>query len=170
MTRHLQKYDPGTYDYVLFSYHGLPLRQLRRIHPETDPASCNCTEVMPAEGSLCYKASCYDTSRILAEKLDLKDCRWGTSFQSRLTKHWTGPFTDSVLSELARSGKSRILVTAPSFVADCLETLIEIQEEYRDIFLAAGGTEFTFAESLNSSNEWAEAVIEIAKDKAGNPV
>jgi ferrochelatase len=167
MTMQLRRYNPCEYDYVLFSYHGLPLRHLKKIHPETDPSDCNCTEKMPPDGEICYKATCFETSRILAGSLDLEPGKWGTSFQSRLTRNWTDPFTDDVLKELARSGKKKILVAAPSFVADCLETLIEVREVYREVFLSAGGTIFTFAESLNSSSEWAEAVLEIAGYKPG---
>lgn len=162
MTDHLRSFNLSDYDYVLFSYHGLPLRQINRIHPRRNAAVCDCTKRMPAEGRFCYKAACYETSRILAARLRLEADKWGTSFQSRLTRNWTGPFTDEMLKKLAATGKKRVLVTAPSFVADCLETIIEINEEYRKLFLNSGGTVFTYAGCLNDNTKWAEAVLKIA--------
>lgn len=159
MTSHLRTYDPLSYDHVLFSYHGLPLSHIEKIHPGTDCSSCSCDKLFPAECQMCYKATCYATTRSLADKLNLFPDKFSTSFQSRLTRRWLEPFTDSVLIKLAKSGEKKVLVIAPSFVADCLETIVEIDEEYRTLFKKEGGGEFVMAKSLNDNDRWAEAII-----------
>jgi ferrochelatase len=162
MADHIGKYGPEKFDHVLFSYHGLPINHIQKIHPETDCSKCNCDKNFPANGAMCYKAVCYETTRLLAAKLHLTSEKVSTSFQSRLTKKWVGPFTDETLIQLARSGRKRVLVIAPSFVADCLETIIEIGEEYQILFRKEGGEEIVLAESLNDKDYWADAVISIA--------
>ena len=162
MTEHLRAYDPDKFDHVLFSYHGLPLSHIQRIHPATDCRNCSCESVFPPDGSLCYKATCYATTRSLAEKLKLSPGKFSTSFQSRLTRRWLEPFTDTALINLAVSGKKRVLVIAPSFVADCLETVLEIDEEYRTLFKKEGGQEFIMAKSLNDNDKWVKAIIQIS--------
>lgn len=162
MADHVKKYVPEEYDHILFSYHGLPLSHIQSIHPESDCRECNCGEKFPENGAFCYKATCYETTRLLSAKLNLSSERISTSFQSRLTKKWLSPFTDETLIRLARSGKKRVLVIAPSFVADCLETIIEIKEEYSVLFRSEGGEELVVADSLNYSDEWADSLIKIA--------
>jgi ferrochelatase len=161
MISHLRAYDPVSYDHVLFSYHGLPLSHIERIHPGTDCSKCSCDKLFPAECNMCYKATCYATTRSLADKLNLSPGKFSTSFQSRLTRSWLEPFTDTVLIDLAGNGKKKVLVVAPSFVADCLETIIEIDEEYRTLFMKEGGEEFIVAKSLNDNDLWAKAIIQI---------
>lgn len=158
----ISKYQPEEFDHVLFSYHGLPLRHIERIHKERQADSCRCTEEMPDDGFFCYKAACYETTRLLAARLNLPVASCSTSFQSRFSDKWLSPFTDKVLEELAHSGKKRVLITAPSFVADCLETIVELGDEGRHIFEKAGGTELVLAESLNQNKNWAEAVYNIS--------
>lgn len=162
MAVHSIKYNPDKYDHILFSYHGLPLSHIQSIHPESDCKSCNCEERFPENGAFCYKATCYETTRLLSARLNLSDEKCSTSFQSRLTKKWLSPFTDETLIKLARSGRKRVLVIAPSFVADCLETTIEIKEEYLALFKNAGGEELILVEGLNGSDTWANALISIA--------
>lgn len=158
----IKEYEYSQVDHILFSYHGLPLSHIRNIHPDVDCNLCKCDEKIPDEGRLCYKATCYETSRLLATELNLKPGSFSTSFQSRLSKDWLSPFTDNALKKLAGEGKKRVLVVAPSFVADCLETIIEINEEYQLIFQNAGGNAIIPVESLNDDGNWAEAIIKIA--------
>jgi ferrochelatase len=162
----VRKYDPDSFDHILFSYHSLPLRHLQKIHPEVDCNQCNCHAELPEYGSFCYRAACYETTRLLTEKLNLDQAKYSTSFQSRLSKNWLAPFTDSRLKELAHAGKRRVLVVAPSFVGDCLETLIEIKEEYCKMFQEEGGEMLVLTECLNDNDSWAEAVIRIVKLKS----
>ena len=162
MTIHLRGYDPSKFDHVLFSYHGLPLSHIERIHPGSDCRKCSCEKAFPSECSMCYKATCYATTRLLAEKLNLSPGKFSTAFQSRLTHRWLEPFTDVVLQNLASGGTRKVLVIAPSFVADCLETIIEIDEEYRNLFKKEGGKEFVMVKSMNDNDEWVKAIIQIS--------
>ena len=159
----ISKHDPESFDHVLFSYHSLPLSQIRNIHPQYDPEQCECMNEIPDHGEYCYKATCYATTRLLASRLDLKRDFYSTSFQSRLTRNWLSPFTEKVLEELPGMGCKNVLVIAPSFVADCLETLIEIKSEYGDMFRKAGGVKLVLTESLNDNDEWVDAITKIAE-------
>jgi protoporphyrin/coproporphyrin ferrochelatase len=154
--------NPLNFDYIIFSYHGLPVRHINKAHPDIAENQCNCTFAMPDHGKFCYKATCYETTRLLAGLLNLPEGKYSTSFQSRLTKNWLTPFTDQTIRELAGKEIKRILVVAPAFVADCLETTIEIGEEYRELFKHCGGKELVLVESLNDSDMWISAIREIA--------
>ncbi|NDE56508.1 MAG: ferrochelatase [Gammaproteobacteria bacterium] len=137
------------YDHVLFSYHGLPERQVDKVYNEGLCSDQPCdTEVNP-QNQFCYKATCYATTRLLVERLGLDASRYTTCFQSRLSKQWLEPFSDHVIEELAKKGARKILVFSPAFVADCLETLIEISVEYQGIFEAHGGEKVELVPSLN---------------------
>lgn len=157
----IASYNPETYDYVLFSYHGLPNNHNDKSHPGIASATCTCGKAMPSHGRLCYKAACYETTRQLVERLHLPEDRYSTSFQSRLSNNWMKPFTDHTLKELAQKGIKRLLVIAPSFTADCLETTDEIGHEYKKEFIAAGGQELTLVESLNADDRWVDAINEM---------
>mgnify|MGYP006282269065 CR=1 FL=1 len=162
----IKKHPLNEYDHVVFSYHGLPLRQINKIHKEHDSRRCICDIEMPPWGHHCYKAACYGTTRLLTEKLGLEEGQYSTSFQSRLSRNWLSPFTDETLVKLAGEGKKKVLVVAPSFVTDCLETIIEIGEDYKKLFLEHGGSELTLVESLNDSSSWADAILKISKLQA----
>lgn len=149
MADRIREAGKAGFDMALFSYHGLPVRQVRRNHPSCNPGKCDCNEHMPEHGHLCYRAACYETSRLLAEELGLHKDRYLTTFQSRLTRNWLSPFTDDTLLSLARSGAERVVIAAPSFAADCLETIVEIGEEYRKLFISGGGKDLMVVPSLN---------------------
>lgn len=161
----IQQYKPESFDHVLFSYHGLPLRQIAKIHRGHNSENCDCSLRMPSIGTFCYKATCYDTTRLLTGYLKLDPEKYSTAFQSRLSANWLSPFTDSTLSELAKRKVKRVLVVAPSFVSDCLETKIEIEADYAKLFKEAGGEELVMVESLNDSDEWADAIIKIVNEQ-----
>lgn len=154
-------YQPSTYDFVLFSYHGLPNNHNDKGHPGIPSAQCECEKAMPSHGQFCYKAACYETTRLLVEKLNLQGDKFSTAFQSRLSSNWMQPFTDKTLNKLAQKGIKRLLVVAPSFTADCLETTDEIGHEYKNEFMAAGGEQLTLVESLNDSDPWVDALKQI---------
>jgi ferrochelatase len=116
---------------------------------------------MPSCGEYCYKATCYATTRLLSKELNLKPNQYSQGFQSRLTKKWITPFTDNIIRDKALEGTKKILVIAPAFVTDCLETIIEIGIEYKELFIANGGTTLDYVPSLNDSDQWAEALKEI---------
>ena len=160
-TQRIATYKPQDYDYVLFSYHGLPNNHNDKSHPEIASVSCNCEKAMPSHGRFCYKASCYESTRQLVDRLNLEEDKYTTSFQSRLSNNWMTPFTDKTLDSLAKRGIKRLLVVAPSFTADCLETTDEIGHEYKKAFLNAGGQELTLVESLNADDLWVDALKKI---------
>ena len=153
------------YDHFLFSYHGVPQRQLRK-------SDCNnyclvkenCCSSLNDLNSMCYSAQCFDTSRKLAEKLNLNEDQYTVAFQSRLgPDKWTQPFTPDVMKQLLESGKKKLMVFSPSFVADCLETTIEIGDEYHEEFLEMGGERLDLVPSLNDKPEWVDAVYNLLK-------
>ena len=137
------------YDHVLFSYHGLPERQVDKVYSEGLCSDQPCETDVNLQNQFCYKATCYATTRLLVERLGLDASRYTTCFQSRLSKQWLEPFSDHVIEELAKKGARKILVFSPAFVADCLETLIEISVEYQGIFEAHGGEKVELVPSLN---------------------
>lgn len=152
-----------TFDHVVMSFHGLPERQLRKgdCHGVCKPSS-SCCQVYTKENHTCYGAQSYATAHAIAKALDLKKDDYSISFQSRLGKDpWLRPFTSSVLKELLQKGNKRIAVMCPAFICDCLETLFEIQEEYKEEFLHAGGEELVLIQGLNDHPLWIKALHEI---------
>jgi ferrochelatase len=143
------KYDPGDYDHVLFSYHGLPMRHVDKVYEENQ---------------YCYKASCFATTRLLAEKLGLAEDDYTVCFQSRLDKNWLEPFSDKVVETLAKQGAKKLLVFSPAFTADCLETVIEIGDEYQQIFTQNGGENVQLVESLNDHPLWVSCLKKLVLD------
>lgn len=148
-----------SYDHFVFSYHGLPERQILK-------GSCNnhcklgtCCEAYGDYNQYCYRAQCFETSRHLAKALNLTKDQYTVCFQSRLGKTpWIKPYTDEKIVELAQKGYKKILAFSPSFVADCLETTVEIGETYRDQFLELGGKKWTLVESLNTHPLWVDCL------------
>jgi protoporphyrin/coproporphyrin ferrochelatase len=147
------------YDHVIFSYHGLPERQVLK---GSDKGYCQlgaCCNTYNKRNKYCYRASCFVTSRLLAAELGLKEDQYTVTFQSRLLKDpWLQPYTDEVLKTLPGKGIKKVLAYSPAFVADCLETTIEVGEEFREMFIEAGGEKWQLVESLNSNDQWVEAV------------
>lgn len=147
-------------DYVLMSYHGLPVRQVQKSdrsgrHCQV-VADC-CAEIGPVNRH-CYRAQCIATTRSLASRLGLEADAHGTSFQSRLGRDpWLTPATDATIPKLAEQGVKRLAVMCPSFVVDCLETLEEIGMGGREAFLDAGGEAFELVPCLNAQPRWLDA-------------
>jgi len=152
------------YDYFLFSYHGLPERHILTASKEKN-MNCNlgtCCDTLSSKNYFCYRASCFHTTRLLADALELKKGTYSTSFQSRLGKDpWIKPYTDKTIIEKAKSGIKKMLVFSPAFVADCLETIYEVKVEYAKLFKEHGGDTLHLAESLNDNDEWVEALEKI---------
>lgn len=156
-----RKYDMNNYDHFVFSYHGLPNRHLEKSHPGITVEQCSCQKAMPEHGHHCYRATCYATSRLLAKEIGIKSENYSVAFQSRLDNKWMEPFTDEVLLTKLKEGKKRILVFAPAFVTDCLETIIEIGDEYKEEFMEKGGEKLQLVESLNSESAWIDTMSEL---------
>ncbi|GAB3202658.1 ferrochelatase [Pontibacter aydingkolensis] len=150
------------YDHVVFSYHGLPERHILK---GSDHGYCklgSCCNSYNKRNKYCYRAACFATSRLLAEQLGLREDQYTVAFQSRLGKDpWLQPYTDFILKDLPAKGIKKVLAYSPAFVADCLETTIEVGEEFKEMFLEAGGEKWQLVESLNSNPMWVEAVKEM---------
>jgi protoporphyrin/coproporphyrin ferrochelatase len=150
------------YDHVVFSYHGLPERHILK---GSDHGYCklgSCCNTYNKRNKYCYRASCFATSRLIAAELGLSEEQYTVSFQSRLGKDpWLKPYTDEILKDLPAKGFKKVLAYSPAFVADCLETTIEVGEEFKEMFMEAGGEKWQLVESLNSNPTWVEAVKEI---------
>jgi ferrochelatase len=150
-----KQYNVDEYDHILFSYHGLPVRQVDKVY--SDGTLCeehNCESEINVSNTYCYKATCYATTRLLVEKLNIPEEKYTVCFQSRLDKKWLEPFTDKVIIEQAKKGAKKLLVFSPAFVADCLETTIEIGKEYQQLFEENGGEKIQLVESLNDHPMW----------------
>ncbi len=148
-------------DFVLFSYHGLPERQITKLDVSGQHclASPGCCDAIGTANRDCYRAQCFATTRALARDLGLASDGFASSFQSRLGRiPWIKPYTDLLLPELAAQGHRRLAVLCPAFVADCLETLEEIAIRAREQWLALGGEELLLIPSLNAEPSWVKAI------------
>ena len=149
--------------HLLLSYHGLPERQVRRVHASC-LGSASCCDSLGDGNRHCYRAQCLATSRAIVRELGIAPADCTTSFQSRLGRDpWIGPSTDETARRLAADGIRHLVVATPSFVADCLETLEEIGHGLRAAFLEAGGETFTLAPCANLHPRWVDEVAEMAR-------
>ncbi|MGC8742946.1 MAG: ferrochelatase [Verrucomicrobiia bacterium] len=148
-------------DYIIFSYHGLPERHIRK----TDPTHSHCLKVpnccntpSPAR-DYCYRYQCLETTRLVAEQLNLSKDKYTVSFQSRLgVDRWLSPSTVDTLKNLAKNGIKKVFVLCPSFVADCIETLEEIAIRDREVFIESGGKELKLIPCLNTNPLWIQTI------------
>jgi ferrochelatase len=155
------------YEHLLFSYHGVPERHIRKrditkSHCKID-GSC-CVTPSPAH-EFCYKHQCLEVTRLVAEKLQLKENTYSTSFQSRLGfDPWLQPYTDRTIERLGKQGVKTMAIATPAFVSDCLETLEEIAMEGQEIFHEMGGQDFTTVPCLNDDQEWVDLLSKWIND------
>lgn len=149
-----RQYDLERYDHILFSYHGLPQRHLDKVYETGLCSDRDCEHEVTSENRFCYKATCYATTRLIAKGLGIPEEKYTVCFQSRLDEGWVKPFSDEVVRDCAKQGMKKILVFSPAFTADCLETIIEIGEEYQEIFQKHGGEKVQLVESLNDHPLW----------------
>lgn len=147
-------------DHILFSYHGLPERHIRNCDPSGTHCltSENCCDEIGTHNRSCYRAQCFATTRGIVERLQLSPADWTIGFQSRLGRTpWIKPYTDEILPKLVEQGVKRLLVSCPSFVADCLETLEEIGIRAREEFMEAGGEDLRLVPCVNANEQWVDA-------------
>lgn len=159
-------------DHVLFSFHGLPERQV--LKSDVSGRHClqspGCCDVSVAENRWCYRAQCFSTARALTARLGLVAERTTVSFQSRLGRTpWLKPYTDLLLPELVQKGVKRLAVLCPAFVADCLETLEEIGIRAQQDFLRAGGESLTLVPSLNAHPAWVRSLVQMLRGASPLP-
>jgi ferrochelatase len=149
------------YDKIIFSYHGIPNSHVDNVYENSVCSDHDCELKITENNKFCYKATTYETTKLLASKLNLDKDKYIVTFQSRLTNKWLTPFTDEVLKSMPSVGNKNILVFSPAFTADCLETIIEIGDEYQELFQECGGDKLDYVRSLNYSDLWADAIIDI---------
>jgi protoporphyrin/coproporphyrin ferrochelatase len=157
-------------DHVLFSFHGLPERQVKKSDPTGAHclASAECCDVQVPANRWCYRAQCFFTARALAQRLGLEQGKWTVTFQSRLGRTpWIRPYTDVVIPELAGKGVKKLVVFCPAFVADCLETLEEIGIRAKAQFLSSGGEALTLVPSLNAHPSWVRGLTQMLRQLRG---
>jgi ferrochelatase len=160
-------------EHVLFSFHGLPERQVKKSDPTGTHclAREDCCDTRVPANRWCYRMQCFYTARELATRLGLVVGTWTVTFQSRLGRTpWIKPHTDVVIPELAAKGVKRLAVFCPAFVADCLETLEEIGIRAKDQFLGAGGEALTLVPSLNAHPSWVRGLTRMLRELRGEDV
>ena len=149
------------YDHLLFSYHGIPERHIRKTditksHCKIDGSCCNTPS--PAH-EFCYRHQCYETTKQVVKLLGISEDKHSQTFQSRLAgDKWLTPYTDVEVNKMPEKGIKNLAVVTPAFVSDCLETLEEIAMEANHQFKEHGGENFLAIPCLNDSDEWCQTV------------
>jgi len=165
IAEHLEQKSP---QHLVFSFHGLPVRHVKRLDLTKEHCLIkrDCCRQITEVNRNCYRAQSFVTARAIAGRLGLKEESYTVSFQSRLGRaEWLEPQTEVVLRQLAGTGVRRLAVFSPSFVVDCLETLEEIAIRGREVFMNAGGDEFTLVPSLNIHPRWVTTVADWIADE-----
>ena len=155
--------ESETYDKIIFSYHGLPMSQLDEVYENGRCDDRECEDGVQGDNHHCYRATCYETTKLLVEKIGINSSKTITAFQSRLDSKWVKPFSDKVLEQFAEEGVKNVLVVSPSFTGDCLETIIEIGDEYKELFIEKGGQKLDYVPSLNSNDSWVRCIVNIIR-------
>ncbi len=161
IAKHLELSD---YDHVIFSYHGLPEKTIKKFDPEDYCKFGECCNTITDKNALCYRAQCVQTTAGIVDALGWSEDKYSIAFQSRFGKQpWIQPYLDEHIIKLVEQGIKKVAVVTPSFISDCLETIHEIGIEYHEEFMAAGGEIFTLVPNLNDDPAWFGSVHEIAK-------
>jgi protoporphyrin/coproporphyrin ferrochelatase len=167
MSENMRPYLEKEFDHLLFSFHGIPERHVKKSDPTHSHclATADCCTIPSVAHLTCYRHQCLKTMKLIAEELGIATDKYSFSFQSRLLKDpWLKPYTDFRLQEMPKEGIKKLKVVCPAFVSDCLETLEEIEIRGRESFLASGGTEFEMIPCLNTHPRWVEALADFTRD------
>ena len=159
IANHLKGFD---FDHVLFSYHGIPERHIKKSDPTKSHCKLDgsCCERNSVAHHTCYRHQCFETTKAIAKELGLDESNHSNSFQSRLLKDpWLKPYTDFELEKFPELGKKKLAVVTPAFVSDCLETLEEIAMEGKEEFLEAGGTDYKHIPCMNDNDDWVDVMV-----------
>lgn len=165
----MKPYLEKEYDQILFSYHGIPGRHLRKTDPTKNHCLTvnDCCNVASPAHAFCYRHQVFETTRLVTEKLGIPKNKFSLSFQSRLGKGWLEPFTDIRLEQLPKQGVKKLLILCPAFVSDCLETLEEIAMRGKETFMEAGGETYEMIPCMNTQQPWVDAVVTMITRQAG---
>ena len=162
--------DAGKPDFLLYSYHGIPEHQVAATGTAcafSDQCCSNFREHSPK----CYRAQCFETTRLCNEALGWPQEKTAVSFQSRLgSRPWLKPYTDQILADLVAKGVKKLAVACPAFTADCLETIEEISIRTSEDFKAAGGEEVILVPSLNDRDDWVTALHKLLGQMKTRPL
>jgi len=164
IANHLKGFD---FDHVLFSYHGIPERHIKKSDPTKSHCKLDgsCCERNSVAHHTCYRHQCFETTKAIAKELGLDESNHSNSFQSRLLKDpWLKPYTDFELEKFPELGKKKLAVVTPAFVSDCLETLEEIAMEGKEEFLEAGGTDYKHIPCMNDNDDWVDVMVSWLND------
>ncbi|MCO5248536.1 MAG: ferrochelatase [Chitinophagales bacterium] len=159
----IQPYLDNDYDKILFSYHGIPERHLRKDEKIITQNIEKDFQMPPYN----YQKQAYEMSRLTAEKLGIPKEKYEVAFQSRLTpvsKQWLKPYTTNRLETFAQNGAKKILVVCPSFINDCLETLEEIGIEEKNKFELRSGGSLTLIPCINNHPEFVATIQKWVKE------
>jgi ferrochelatase len=157
-----RKYLQENYDHIIFSFHGLPERQILKADCFNHCLKENCCSQITEHNAFCYRAQCFETARLITSQLSLSPDKYSVSFQSRLGRaEWIKPYSTDVIEERAKRGDKRLLIFSPAFTSDCLETIFEIGIEYQHLFKSLGGEKIQLVESLNENPLWIETMKDI---------
>ena len=166
-SQHIKAHLKDKESFLLFSYHGLPERHIQKSGCTSMCSGSTHCPAISQNNTWCYRAQCYATTRLIADKLGLTSDTFMTSFQSRLGKTpWIQPYTDHIIKDLRQKGIKNLTVFSPSFVADCLETLEELSIQLKQEWIALGGTSCTVIPCLNTNDSWINALSSIIRKDA----
>lgn len=158
-------FNLADYDRIMFSYHGLPERHVDKVYDDNLCSDHNCENEVDEDAKFCYKATCYATTRLIAEKLGLTKEQYVVSFQSRLNQKWIQPFSDDIIRQWGKEGVKKVLAFSPAFVADCLETLIEIGDEYQELLVEHGGEKVQLVPSSNDHPRFVDCLEDLIRQR-----
>ena len=162
------EYLQQEFDHLLFSFHGLPERHLRKSDPTGSHclATEDCCEGCHPAHEFCYRAQSYKTVAEFVKLAGIPEGKYSVSFQSRLGRDpWLKPYTDKVIEDLPNKGVKKLLVMCPAFVSDCLETLEEIGIRGKEDFIKAGGEELQLIPCMNEHSAWVDALEKMVAEK-----
>ena len=148
-----RKFNINSYDKIIFSYHGIPNSHVDNVYENSVCNDHDCESKITEDKKFCYKATTYETTKLIASRLNINPENYLVTYQSRLTNKWLSPFTDEVLQSMAKEGKKNVLVICPGFSSDCVETLEEISIQGKESFIIAGGKNFDVVPCLNDNED-----------------
>lgn len=165
-----ERLDGLDYEHILFSYHGVPERHIRKSDITNGNCKMNgkcCFKMGSKQHEFCYRHQCEITTVNVAKALGLKNRTYSTTFQSRLGfDPWLKPYTDRTIERMGKNGTKKMAIVTPAFVSDCLETLEEIAMEGEEIFHEVGGKEFTVIPCLNDRDDFAQVLTNMITEWA----